>query len=88
VVQKNYCHHVHDRRIISQTITECHNPEDHNMNFNLFCELFSKVLCLFRLQDIALFKQLLANDEYKADPITSISSHIHTKVYEEVMNDT
>lgn len=40
------------------------------------------------LQDIALFKQLLANDEYKADPVTSISSHIHTKVCEEVMNGT
>jgi hypothetical protein len=39
------------------------------------------------LQDIAAFRQMLADGAYKADPLTAISSHIHTKVHEEVMND-
>lgn len=50
---------------------------------SLFCELFCKVLCFFRLQDIALFRSLSVNDKYKADPIASVSSHIHSKVYKE-----
>ncbi|KDR11159.1 uncharacterized protein LOC110837334 [Zootermopsis nevadensis] len=39
------------------------------------------------LQDISLFKRLLANDGFKADPVTSVSSHVRSKVYEEFMSE-
>jgi len=43
---------------------------------------------LFRLKDVSLFKSLLKNDEFKADPITSISNLVHSKVHEELMKDS
>jgi hypothetical protein len=50
--------------------------------------LTCKILYVFRLQDIDLFKRLLADDKYKADPVTSVSSYVHSKVYEELMDDS
>jgi len=43
---------------------------------------------VYRLKDVSLFKSLLANDEFKADPVTSISSHVQSKVHEELKNDS
>lgn len=40
------------------------------------------------LKDVSLFKSLLKNVEFKADPITSISNHVHSKVHEELMKDS
>jgi hypothetical protein len=40
------------------------------------------------LKDVSLFKSLLAKDEFKADPVTSVSSFVRSKVHEELMKDS